>query len=142
LNLSARTQYACTAVLELALHYETGQPVQVRRIAERHGIPARFLVQILLQLKAAGLVASTRGASGGYRLVKSPREISLGDVMGFVEGPGSGLSEEALLSSPVAGVLHDRWLEIAAVQQRMLAETTFVELVEQVRETVEPMYYI
>jgi Rrf2 family protein len=142
LNLSARTQYACTAVLELALHHETGQPVQVRRIAERHGIPARFLVQILLQLKAAGLVASTRGASGGYRLVKAPREISLADVIGVVEGAGSGLSEAALLSSPVAGVLHDRWLEIAAVEQRMLAETTFVELVEQVRETVEPMYYI
>ena len=70
MNISAKTEYACVAVLELALNYGSGQPLQVRRIAEAHGIPSRFLVQILLQLKAAGLVSSTRGASGGYQLLR------------------------------------------------------------------------
>jgi Rrf2 family protein len=77
-NLSARTQYACKAVLELALHFDSGQPVQLRKIADSHAIPSRFLVQILQQLKAAGLVASVRGAAGGYRLTKPPCEMSLG----------------------------------------------------------------
>ncbi len=61
MRISAKTEYACVAVLELAAQYGTGQPVRIRKIAERHDVPPRFLVQILLQLKGAGLVASTRG---------------------------------------------------------------------------------
>ena len=55
-------------------------------IAERHDVPPRFLVQILLQLKGAGLVASVRGAAGGYQLLKPPQEISLGQVMEVIDG--------------------------------------------------------
>ena len=72
MNISAKTQYACLAMMELAAHYGSGTPVQIGVIAERHGIPSRFLVQILLQFKGAGLVSSTRGASGGYQLIKHP----------------------------------------------------------------------
>jgi len=78
MKVSAKTEYACIAMLELAAHYGTGQPVRVRRIAERHEVPARFLVQILLQLKGAGLVASVRGAAGGYQLLKPPEQVTLG----------------------------------------------------------------
>ena len=87
MNVSARTEYACLALLELALHYESSQPVRIREIAAAHGIPPQFLVQILLQLKAAGLVTSTRGAAGGYRLLREPAELSLGEVMSVIEGP-------------------------------------------------------
>ena len=51
-------------------------PVHIREISEAYGIPERYLVQILLQLKGAGLVASTRGASGGYRLARDRRSAS------------------------------------------------------------------
>ena len=54
-------------------------------IAEGHGVPSRFLVQILLQLKSAGLVQSIRGAAGGYQLAKEPEEISLLDVMNVID---------------------------------------------------------
>ena len=73
MNLSSKTQYACLAMLELAQHHSLGEPVQVRRIAERHGIPAQFLVQIFQDLKRAGLVTSVRGAAGGYLLSRIPR---------------------------------------------------------------------
>ena len=63
MNISAKTEYACIAVLELALNYGSGDPVTIRAIAETHGIPSRFLVQILLQLKGTGIVGSTRGAA-------------------------------------------------------------------------------
>ena len=69
MKLSAKTEYACIAMLELAARYDTGEPIRIRTIADEHDIPSRFLVQILLQLKGAGLVNSTRGASGGYQLV-------------------------------------------------------------------------
>ena len=62
MNISAKIEYACIAVLELAVNYNSGKPVRIRAIAQTHGIPSRFLVQILLQLKGANLVSSTRGA--------------------------------------------------------------------------------
>ena len=73
-------------MLDLAAAAASSEPVRVRCIAEAHGIPARFLVQILLQLKGAGIVTSTRGAAGGYRLAKDPAELSVWDVMCVVEG--------------------------------------------------------
>ena len=66
MKVSAKTDYACLAMLELAAHYGSKEPLRIRTIADEHGIPSRFLVQILLQLKGAGFVASTRGAAGGY----------------------------------------------------------------------------
>ncbi len=86
MKLSAKTEYACLALLHMAQEYENAEPLQIRRIADQQGIPSRFLVQILLQLKGAGLVASTRGAAGGYRLARQPREISLAEVMEVMEG--------------------------------------------------------
>ena len=66
MKVSAKTEYACIAMLELAAQYGSNEPVRIRKIAERHDVPPRFLVQILLQLKGAGLVSSVRGAAGGY----------------------------------------------------------------------------
>ena len=86
MNISAKTEYACIAILELARRYSDNLPVRIKDISERHGIPNRFLVQILLQLKGAGLVISIRGASGGYRLAHPPKLISLGQVMAIVDG--------------------------------------------------------
>src|SRR5207248_651097 len=59
-RVSAKADYACIAMVELASRYRAGQPVQIKNIAEAHNISPRFLVQILLQLKGAGLVASSR----------------------------------------------------------------------------------
>lgn len=142
LNISAKTEYACIAVLELAANYGTGQPVQVRRIADSHGIPSRFLVQILLQLKGAGMVASTRGAAGGYQLIKSPDEITLGEVMAVVEGPPARLASSTTTETPSSRVLQGAWREVAQVQQQMLRSLTFSELVDRVQEQSEDMYYI
>ena len=142
MKVAAKTEYACLAILELAARYGSGEPVRIRDIAEPHGIPARFLVQILLQLKSAGLVNSTRGAAGGYQLVKSPEEITLGEVMAVIEGaetePTSNLSD----TTPTAHVLLDAWRKIADVHRQMLASITFAELADQVRRTAEHMYYI
>ena len=83
--VSAKTEYACIAVLELAARHSRDEPVRIREIAEAHGVPSRFLVQILLQLKSAGLVQSIRGAAGGYVLAREPEEITLLDVMTVVD---------------------------------------------------------
>jgi Rrf2 family protein len=140
--ISARTEYACIAVLALAARHSSGQPVRIREIADPHGIPSRFLVQILLQLKGAGLVVSTRGAAGGYRLAKSPGEITLGEVMGVIDGKSSQIKSSAAESTAATRVLLDSWQEIAALEQQKLGEITFAELSQKLRGQGDGMYYI
>src|ERR1700704_6494332 len=115
MKLSAKTEYACIAVLELARRFETREPVRIREIADEHGIPGRFLVQILLQLKGAGYVASTRGALGGYQLLKPPEDITLGEVMSVIEGQETEVTSTGPTTSPTARVLVQVWREIAQV---------------------------
>jgi Rrf2 family cysteine metabolism transcriptional repressor len=74
-------------MLELAASYTDPQPVRIKAIAEAQGIPPRFLVQILLHLKTAGLVASVRGAAGGYQLARPPESISLAAVINAIDDP-------------------------------------------------------
>jgi Rrf2 family protein len=77
---SARLHYATIAMIELAMKFDHGEVLCVRDISDRHGIPLPFLTQILNQLKSHGLVHSTRGATGGYRLSRSPDQITLADI--------------------------------------------------------------
>jgi Rrf2 family protein len=143
MRISAKTEYACIAMLELASQFDNGQPVRIREIAERHGVPPRFLVQILLQLKGVGMVASVRGASGGYRLLKSPDEISLGSVMEVVDG----LAEEDQKTSgspdsPAVRVLVQAWKDVSAMQRKMLDGITLADLLERAKTQGERMYHI
>jgi Rrf2 family protein len=142
MNVSARTEYACLAVLELALHYESSQPIRIREIAAAHGLPPQFLVQILLQLKAAGLVTSTRGAAGGYRLLRDPAELSLGEVMSVIEGPPPGANGSATNPTALSRVLQKTWHRAAAVERQLLDATRFADLIEQLSEPAEQMFYI
>src|ERR1700675_196440 len=89
MRISAKAEYACVAMLELAASHAHAQPVRIKAIADAQGIPQRFLVQILLQLKTVGLVASVRGASGGYQLARPPENITLAQVINAVDEPTS-----------------------------------------------------
>ena len=141
MNVSARTQYACLAMLELAARYGSPQPVPIRQIAERHSAPPNFLVQILLQLKHAGLIASVRGAAGGYALLKPPEDISLADVISAVDG----LAEEEAAAnepSPAAVVLRETWRQIDALQREMLEGMSLADLLEKIGDNDDRMYHI
>lgn len=129
-------------MLELAARYGSGEPVRIRTIADEHGIPSRFLVQILLQLKGAGFVSSTRGAAGGYQLVRPPEEISLGEVMAVIEGHETEGPSASTAQSPTARVLLGAWEEIAQVQREALRSITFGDLVARIKRQSENMFYI
>jgi len=108
LRLSSRGRYAVAALFDIAFHEEEERPAQLRDIASRQRIPARFLEQILLDLKRAGLVESKRGPLGGFRLTRSPAEIPLGEILRVVEGPldiGGGAWKEGRAKRPRTGVL-------------------------------------
>src|SRR5436190_20185430 len=84
MKISAKAEYACVAMVELAAQYSKGQPVSIKAIAETYGISPGFLIQILLQLKGAGLVASSRGAAGGYQLAQAPDAINLANIIDVI----------------------------------------------------------
>src|SRR6516165_171862 len=88
MKITAKAEYACLAVIELGKLGANDAPKRVREIAEARGIPERYLVQILLQLKTAGLVRSARGADGGYQLIRRAEDISVADVIDAIDGRG------------------------------------------------------
>jgi Rrf2 family protein len=142
MRVSAKAEYACLAMLELASNYEGPNPVRVKAIADSHGIPQRFLVQILLQLKGSGLVASVRGASGGYQLARAPDEISLADIVNAIDRTPPPAErrpspKRRTPSTPTesagARALQSVWREIQTEEQRLLQATTLAELVRRTR---------
>ena len=144
MRISAKAEYACAAMLELAACHRDPQPVRIRSIAEAQGISARFLVQILLQLKTAGLVTSVRGASGGYQLARSPDVISLASIINAIEdrtiAPQSALKADS--RTPAVEVLLGVWHEIQKQEQRLLERLSLAELLRRIREKDALVYQI
>lgn len=144
MRLSAKTEYASLAMLELARRQDDEQPARLREIADAHGVPSRFLVHILLQLKAAGLVTSTRGAFGGYRLAREASSITLADIHEVFDGPpdvSTSLGQDAPLSR-ASEVLLDAWQEVARREHEALESLDLATLASQVEVTGDAMYYI
>jgi Rrf2 family protein len=143
MRVSAKAQYASIAMLELASNYQEPQLMQVKSIAEAHGISPRFLVQILLQLKVNGLVRSVRGASGGYQLARSPELITLAEVINAIDDPAPAMPPalKALKPSPAVAALSSVLSEVDARERQVLSELTLAELIRR-SEASGVMYQI
>lgn len=128
MKISAKSEYACLAMLALARMSPEEPPVRIREISETHEIPERYLVQILLQLKGAGLVVSTRGASGGYRLARPAMSITLGEVLTAIDGPDAPPRESL---RPAARVLAAVWEHVRAAERSVLDRTTIAQLADR-----------
>ncbi len=83
MKLTTRGHYSVKALLDLSLQPRFG-PVSVRAIAARQDIPAPYLEKLLIEMRRAGLVESIRGVQGGYKLARSPAQISLGEILAAV----------------------------------------------------------
>jgi Rrf2 family cysteine metabolism transcriptional repressor len=143
MRVSAKAEYACIAMLELAASHNEPQPVHIKAIADIHGIPQRFLVQILLQLKGAGLVASTRGAAGGYQLTRSPDHISLADIINAIDRtPAPRPASPASPRSPAVQAVRGVWKEMHAEEQRRLEDITLADLLRRTTSTNALSYQI
>jgi Rrf2 family protein len=147
MKISAKDEYACSAVLELALNYETEAPVRVQDIAERHEIPMKFLFQILQILKRVDIVRSKRGMEGGYVLGRHPSRITVGDVIRSVSGPFVQLS---CLDSGNLEDLCDRqsqchfkpiWSELDRAIGSVLNSVNFEDLARRARSSQNQVMY-
>ena len=130
MRVSAKVDYAVRAGVELATAPD-GHPVKGERIAQSQQIPFKFLENILLELKHAGLVQSQRGAEGGYWLARDPVEISLADVIRAVEGPIAnvrGLRPEEVEYGGAAEPLREVWIAVRANLRAVLETVTLADL--------------
>jgi Rrf2 family protein len=138
-KLSVKSDYAARAVLGLARQYHTGFAVKVEDLADGQGVPANYLVQILIELKAQRLVKSVRGKEGGYLLARPPAEISLGDVLRCVHGQ---VFDTPALSDPQCPPeLRRAWKKLQSALSDTADAVTFQQLLEESSEK-EKMYYI
>lgn len=97
MKITAKSKYAVFAVLMLARNYRKELPLSVHKIVNQYGISGNFLIQILVQLKKAGLVESVRGSFGGYRLTRTPERITVGEILRIMD-PHPNRKPEKLLS--------------------------------------------
>ena len=91
MRITTKGDYATRALRDLALHYGSG-PIPIDQIAVRQSLPVRYLEQLLLTLRRAGILQSKRGVKGGYTLAKPPAEITLGAILQAVDGPVEPIS--------------------------------------------------
>jgi Rrf2 family protein len=140
MKVSRRGLYALQALIHLAEVYEGGL-VAARTIAEKEGIPEKFLEGILLALKNARVVSSERGREGGYRLRKPPRELYIGDVVRLIDGPLAPFGDVVELQHRVKTEmrhpgLFDVFLEVRNAASAIVDRTSLADLVERDRRVL------
>ena len=139
MKLSVKSDYAARAVLGLARRFPTGTSVRVEDLATEQGVPANYLVQILIELKANGIARSIRGKEGGYLLARAPSEITLGDVLRAVHGE---VFDAPALSDPnCAPELRRAWQRLKTAVDESADKIVFQQLLDETSER-EKMYYI
>ena len=132
MHISAKADYAMRALLTLAAS-DTEKPVKAEEIANRQGIPLKFLENILVELRKDGLVASQRGAEGGYRLAKPPEKTTVAAVIRAVDGPLAevrGIRPEDATYQGAAEHLREVWVAVRASLRGVLESVTLADIVD------------
>ena len=122
MKISTKGTYAIQVMLDLAIH-NTGENINVKKIAERQDISEKYLEQIISILNKAGYVRSIRGAQGGYRLAKDPKDYTVGDILRTTEGSLEPISES---ESPLAV-----WRRLSDAINNVLDSVTLQDLVDE-----------
>jgi Rrf2 family transcriptional regulator, cysteine metabolism repressor len=133
MKVSKRGQYGMRALCHLAETHGSGV-VQIREIARREVIPAKFLEGILLELKHAGIVRSRRGIDGGYELAREPKDVMLGQVMRVLDGPLAPLGsaaelKELMTTDPRQAGFYSVLMDVRDAAATILDKTSLADVV-------------
>ena len=143
MRLTAKVIYACRAITELALWHDKKVPIQLQAISKAQHIPEKFLVQLLIRLKNANIVSSSRGILGGYNLLRSPTQLSVADVVRAVDD--SLISENNIPVSKGKNrtdkIFNCLWSDINHTVTETLEKLTFDTIVAQIKDE-QLTYYI
>ena len=142
MHISSKGNYELRAILELATNYGQGH-VQTAEIAERQQIPESYLVQLLNQMRKAGLIHSVRGPRGGHSLAQNPDEVTVGRVLGVLEGPIDLVNEDAERGEGAqsADVLREVWNDVKAAIDGVLQSVTLGDLCRRQRMREKAVLY-
>jgi Rrf2 family protein len=130
MHIPAKVEYGLRALLTLTA---AGVPQTAERLAEEQGLPPRFLGAILADLRRAGLVASQRGAEGGYRLARPAEKISVADVIRCLDGPLAevrGFRPEVMSYDGAAEHLQQVWVAVRASMRSVLENVSLQDVVD------------
>jgi len=147
MKISTRIRYGTRAMLELASHYGEG-PIELKQIAKRENISLKYLEQVIVPLRTAGLIKSVRGSKGGYLLAKPPSEICLNDLVEILEGPIDlieCLKNPKVCQKVPSCVTRDVWKKVSEAIYGIFHSVTLEELVNRRKEKegrTPPMYQI
>ncbi len=143
MGFSAKTEYGLVALLDLAAAQVTGELLQTREIGRTHGIPERYLEQMLTALRKAGYLKSVRGPHGGFQLTRAPEQISIAEVEACLEGE-SRSDRQGNREDPAFVALKGLAQRAEQARTTVLAGMTLAELLQE-RERLQqplPMFYI
>jgi Rrf2 family protein len=147
MKISTKIRYGTRAMLELASHYGEG-PIELKEVAKKENISLKYLEQVIIPLRSAGLVKSVRGSKGGYLLAKPPSRINLNDLVEILEGPVNlidCLGDPTVCQKVPLCVTRDIWKEVSEAIYRIFHSITLEEMVNRKREKeglIPPMYQI
>ena len=133
MKISTKGRYGLRTLMDIAVHQAQG-PVNLNDIAERQGISAKYLWQIVNLLKTAGFVRGTRGPKGGYVLLRNPTDISLLDVIQILEGPVSlveCVDDPDFCVRVENCVAHSVWAEVSQAFRDALARVSLAEILRR-----------
>ena len=139
MKLSVKSDYAVRAVLGLARHFQSGESLKAEDLADAFGIPANYLVQILIELKSKQIVKSVRGKAGGYLLARAPAKITLGEVLRSIHG--AVFDSPALADAHCPPELRHAWKHMQDTLDKTADAITFQQLLDE-GAGKERMYYI
>jgi Rrf2 family cysteine metabolism transcriptional repressor len=144
MKITYKGDYALKAVLDLALFYGKGL-VTIHDMARRIDAPVKFLEQVLSDLKKGDFVESRRGKVGGFLLSKPPEEITIGDVVRFVDGPIEPIAcvKRGYLNCGHAAkcVFKKVWQDVAEATSNIIDNITFGQLADQVSQRQNALEY-
>ena len=137
MKISAKVDYACRVLAELARLHGTSELVQIEHLATVEQVPQNFLAQILSELRNGGLITSRRGIQGGYALARPPDQISVYDIFVAIDGEVLGLNGNH--DGRSGRRMRQVWTEI---RDSLAEQTKHYTLDKLLSKTPEEMYYI
>jgi Rrf2 family cysteine metabolism transcriptional repressor len=144
MKLSTRSRYGMRVLLDLALR-DGGQPVPLKEIARKQHISLLYLEHIIAPLIAAGMLRSTRGAHGGVRLTRPPKDVKLSEVVGLLEGsiaPVDCVNDPKVCERSPICATRDVWIEMKNAMDGVLESRTLMDLLEaQKKKAVDVVTY-
>jgi Rrf2 family protein len=136
MKISTKIRYGTRAMLELACHYGEG-PIELREIANREDISLKYLEQVIVPLRTAGLVKSARGSKGGYSLAKHPSEIYLKDLVETLDGPLNlveCLRDPKVCQRVPHCIPREIWREVSEAIEGVFESVTLEDMVHRKKE--------